>query len=67
MADPTVIQCAGQCTVTVVHQLHIPVLDLTIEQGQLIGGAIVLVWAIAYCFRQVGRQLSAGANHQESE
>lgn len=67
MADPTVIQCASACTVTVEHVLHIPVLDLTVQQGIDIGGAIVLVWAIGYGFRVVGRQISSRANHEESE
>jgi hypothetical protein len=68
MADPQVIQCSSACTVTVVHELHIPVLDLTIGEGQMIGGAIVLVWAIGYGFRVVSRQIqSSGHNHQESE
>lgn len=68
MADPTVIQCDGACTVTVDHviTLNVPVLNLTVEQGFLIGGAILLVWAIAYSYRQVGRQISsAGANLPE--
>ncbi|WPG40307.1 hypothetical protein [Variovorax sp. EBFNA2] len=68
MADPITIQCASACTVTVEHVLRIPVLDLTIEEGQLIGGAIVLVWAIGYGFRVVARHIqSSGHNHQESE
>uniref|UniRef100_UPI0010526A5A hypothetical protein n=1 Tax=unclassified Variovorax TaxID=663243 RepID=UPI0010526A5A len=68
MADPTVIQCSSACTVTVVHELHIPVLDLSIEDAQHVGGAIVLVWALGYCFRLVARQIqSAGANTNESE
>ncbi len=68
VADPTVIQCSSACTVTVVHELHIPVLELSIEDANLIGGAIVLVWAIGYGFRLLSRQIqSAGANTNESE
>ena len=68
VADPITIQCASACTVTVEHLIRIPVLDLTVEEGQMIGGAIVLVWAIGYGFRVVARQIqSSGHNHQESE
>lgn len=53
MADPTVIQCLGECTVTVVHQLAIPALNLTVEEAKQIGGGILLVWATAWVIRQV--------------
>lgn len=67
VAEPAVIQCSSACTVTVVHELHIPVLDLTPEQGTQIAGAIILVWAIGWGFRQLGRQISSGAIKDESE
>jgi hypothetical protein len=67
MADPQVIQCSSQCTVTVVHEIHLPQFEMTVEQGSLIGGAIVLVWAVGYGFRVVGRQISSRASTEESE
>jgi len=68
MADPTVIQCASTCTVTVVHELTFPLLEITPEQGEQIALAIVGVWALAWCIRQVilaTRQ--SGANKEETE
>lgn len=69
MADPTVIECASACTVTVVHELSIPLLEITHEQGEQIALAIVGVWAVAWGIRQVIltiRQSGAGKEETES-
>lgn len=67
MADPTVIECAGQCTVTVVHEFALPILNLTVEQGEQITWAVCLVWATAWAIRQVVSALnSAGSDEKES-
>ena len=48
MADPQVIQCAAACTVTVVHSL--PLLEMTVEEGAQIAGAVLAVWAAGWAF-----------------
>ena len=53
MADPTVIECASACTVTVAHEFNLPLLNLTPEQAGEISGAILWVWAIGWCIRQL--------------
>ena len=68
MADPTVIECASACTVTLVHEFSIPLLELTPEQGEQIALAIMGVWALAWCIRQVIVSLrQSGANKEETE
>ncbi|WP_454903226.1 hypothetical protein [Variovorax gossypii] len=68
MADPTVIECTGACTVTVVHELSLPVLQLEPEQGAQIAAAIVGVWAVGWCIRQLVKLLqSSDVSSKESE
>jgi len=68
MADPTVIQCASACTVTVVHELTFPLLEITHEQGEQIALAIVGVWAVAWGIRQVILTVrQSGASKEETE
>lgn len=58
MADPTVIDCAAACTVTVVHQMALPPLQLTREEGALIAGAILMCWAAAWAIRMAVKVLT---------
>lgn len=51
MADPTVIDCATACTVTVVHELSLPPLQLTAEEGAAIASAILAIWAVGWGLR----------------
>ena len=51
MADPVVIECATACTVTVVHELSLPPLQLSADEGAVIAGAILAIWAIGWGFR----------------
>ena len=61
VADPTVIQCSQQCTVTVVHELSFPPFTtLTLEEGGLIAMAIVAVWAVGFLFREIARAFFPG-------
>lgn len=53
MAEPTVIECAGACTVTVVHELSLPPLQLSLEDGGAIAGAVLAVWAVGWGVRVV--------------
>ena len=68
MADPQIIQCASACTVTVVHELTFPLLEITHEQGEQIALAIVSVWAVAWGIRQVILTIrKSGADKEETE
>jgi len=51
MADPVVIECPTVCTVTVVHELSLPPLQLSAEEGAAIAGAILAIWAVGWGFR----------------
>jgi hypothetical protein len=53
MADPQVIQCASACTVTVVHEINLPLLSLTPEEGAQIALAVCAVWAVGWAVRQL--------------
>lgn len=57
MAEPTVIECATACTVTVVHELSLPLLQLDAAAGASIASAILAIWAIGFSFRAVIRTL----------
>jgi hypothetical protein len=68
MPDPTVIECATACTVTVVHEISIPVLNLSLEEGAGIAGAVLAVWAVGYAFRAFGQAIFGGnSSTKESE
>lgn len=62
MADPTVIDCPSACTVTVVHELSLPPLQLTAEEGAAIAGAVLVIWAVGYAFRMAIRALNIDGN-----
>lgn len=64
MADPTVIDCASACTVTVVHELSLPPLQLTLEEGAQIALAISAVWVIGWAVRMVLKTLSTSDGNQ---
>lgn len=51
MAEPTVIDCATACTVTVVHELSLPLLQLDAAAGAAIASAILAIWAMGWGFR----------------
>ena len=68
MPEPqSVIECATACTVTVVHELSLPPLQLTSEEGAAIAGAVLAVWAVAWAFRMLIKTLSTGENPQPLE
>lgn len=58
MADPVVIDCTNPCTVTVVHDLALPPLQLDLVAAGQVASAILLVWATAYAFRVFIRALN---------
>ena len=53
MADPIVITCSAACTVTLEHEIVVPPFNLTMEEAAEISLAILSVWALAWCIRQV--------------
>ncbi len=55
MADPTVVECASACTVTVVHELSLPPLQLEPAEATQIAVAILGVWVIGWAVRQLVR------------
>ena len=57
MADPTVIECATACTVTVLHELSLPPLQLDTADGAAIAGAVLAVWVVGWAFRMLIRAL----------
>lgn len=59
MADPVVIDCAGACTVTVVHELVFPPFQLTTEEAGQLALAITLVWVVGFGLRMVKRAMDA--------
>lgn len=63
------IQCTEACTVTVVHEISLPLLNLGLEEGAAISGAILLIWAIGFGFRALIQTLrnTDGNPTQESE
>ena len=66
MADPVTIECTGgSCTVTVVHELSLPPLQLTPAEGAQIAIAIVAIWAVGFGFRALIRTLNIDGNQPE--
>lgn len=65
MAEPTVIECSSACTVTVQHEINIPPFSLTLAEGSQIGGAILLVWAVAFAGRAAVRALNLGRSGED--
>lgn len=69
MADPVVIDCASACTVTVVHELSLPPLQLDAADGAQIAGAVLAVWATGWAIRVAIRTLNSsdGTTNHESD
>lgn len=68
MADPIQINCGSACTVTVVHELSLPPLQLSTAEGAQIAGAILAVWVIGWSARLIVRALNVdGKSTSESE
>lgn len=69
MADPVVIDCPSTCTVTVVHELSLPPLQLDTADGAAISSAILLVWGVGWGFRvliQTLKQTDGNPNQEEN-
>lgn len=61
------IQCTSACTVTVQHEITLPVLNLSPEEGAQISSAILLVWALAWAFRALIQMLKTSDGNQPTE
>lgn len=64
MADPTTVICSNACTITVVHDLSLPPLQMDAADGALIASAILAIWALGFGFRAAIRTLNIGGNPQ---
>ena len=62
-----VIHCASACTVTIQHEITVPLFVLTEAEAGQIGGAILLVWAVAFGFRQLSRMFFDGVSSEENK
>lgn len=67
MPDPSVIECTTACTVTVVHELSLPPLQLDAVEGAMIASAILAIWAIGFGFRALIRTLKNTDGNQPFE
>lgn len=54
-----VIECASACTVTVQHEITLPLLSLTTEEAAPIAVAIAAIWVIGWAFRVLIQMLSS--------
>jgi len=55
MADPVSISCGSACTVTVVHELSLPPLQLESAEAAQVAVAILAVWAAGFGIRELIR------------
>lgn len=67
MADPQTITCDSACTVTVVHEISLPVLNLDTVEAAQISSAILLVWVVGYAFRMLIRTLHVDGGSTSTE
>lgn len=58
MPEPTTIICGSACTVTVIHELSLPPLQLSTAEGALIASAILAIWAVGWGFRMLIQTLN---------
>ena len=62
-----VIQCEQACTVTVQHEITLPVLDLSPGEAAQISSAILLVWAVAWAFRVLIQSIKVSDGNPTNE
>ena len=61
------IQCTSACTVTVQHEITLPVLNLSPAEGAAIASAILAVWAVAWAFRVLVQTIKSSDGNQPNE
>ena len=67
MAEPIAITCTGACTVTLVHELSLPPLQLDEAGGAQIAAAILAIWAIGWGFRALIQMLKKTDGESSTE
>lgn len=66
MADQ-VIQCPSACTVTVVHEVNVPILNLSLEEASALMTPITLVFCVAWGFRVLLRFINSPDERSSDE
>lgn len=61
------INCPSECTVTLVHEFSLPVLNLSTVEAAQIASAILAVWGVAWAFRMLIRALKTSDGNPSSE
>jgi hypothetical protein len=61
------IQCTSACTVTVQHEITLPVLSLSPVEGAAISSAVLLVWAVAWAFRALIQTIKSSDGNPTNE
>lgn len=54
-----VIECASACTVTVQHEISLPLLSMSMDEAGVIAVAIAAIWAIGFAVRMCIRVLNS--------
>lgn len=67
MAEPVSITCPSTCTVTVVHELSLPPLQLGTGEGAQIAAAVLAIWAIGWGFRVLVQALKKTDGESSTE
>jgi len=62
MSSSQIIECTSACTVTVVHEISLPIFNLSLSEGAAISSAVLLVWAVGWGFRAVIQALRTDGN-----
>ncbi|OJU91333.1 MAG: hypothetical protein BGO13_10905 [Burkholderiales bacterium 66-5] len=65
--DPQIIQCATDCTVTVIHEFALPVLNMSTADAASISSAVLLVWVVGFSIRMLIRTLNSGGDSLTKE
>jgi hypothetical protein len=65
--EPVTVTCSSSCTVTHVVQIDLPPFQLDEAGGELIAGAILAVWALAWGFRVLIQTLKHTDGNPTSE
>ena len=62
-----VIECKSRCTVTLVHEFTMPLLNLSLDDGGRIALSIIAVWVVGWSIRILIRMVSSGSHNAEKE
>lgn len=62
-----IIECTSACTVTVVHQFNLPVLELSSAEGAAIAAAVLAIWAVGFGFRALIQAVRSSDSVSTSE